>query len=74
MGFVSRFQVTKEKWRSDWRKIKIGQQKLSDIWCDDSYHRFMTQFWNVTESQAHAVSKEMEDLNAIIQQVQRNVK
>ena len=74
MELASGFQVAKEKWLSDWRKIKMGQQKLSEIWRDSSYQRLMDRFWYDTESQANSVSTEMEQLNSIIEQVQRNVK
>ena len=74
MGSASRFQFARDRWVSDWHKIKLGQQKLSDIWRDRTYQRLMDRFWYGTESQANSVSTEMEQLNSIIEQVHRHVK
>jgi len=71
--YVSKYQSIKNRWLSDWLKVKAARHKLSQSWDDETYERFITQFWNGTESQSNALFREMENLNGIIEQVEKKV-
>lgn len=63
-----------EELNAAWRALQQQWQSLRDDWRDDRARRFEKESWPPFEEATPSVLREMDALNRLIQQAQRDVK